>query len=338
LRFPIDIYPDVTRCRVENISSGCVLCMDYTEKSEKIQSPSFAIDGTKVRTIREAKRLTQLYVASVVGVTTDTISRWENNRSPSIKRDNAEKLAGALEVVLAEIQKDEGVPPPETELSEGTGNETPANNPDHRRRFAAVGLVLLLAVAGAAYLTTRSSLQPPIASRWLPVYAAPGAIVPVKIQLQRQTGDSRGVIVKEHLPDGWKMIRAVPVAVAAGQQQEIKWLIPAGDGPVVILYTVQAPISAAPNSRAAITGEMILHETGSPRIEPVHGAVELNVAGVHWADQNGDYLIDDTEIMPAYYLSEEFKDLGLEWKPIETIWNSRGYEWDRTTRTMRPLL
>ena len=107
---------------------------------------------------------------------------------------------------------------------------------------------------------------------------------------------------------------------------------------MIILYTMQAPTTAASNSRAAIAGEMILHENGSPRTEPVHGAVELNVAGVHWADQNGDYLIDDTEIMPAYYLSEEFKDLGLEWKPIETIWNSRGYEWDRTTRTMRPLL
>jgi DNA-binding transcriptional regulator YiaG len=38
------------------------------------------IDGSRVRIIRESKGLTQLYIATVVGVTTDTISRWENRR------------------------------------------------------------------------------------------------------------------------------------------------------------------------------------------------------------------------------------------------------------------
>ena len=38
------------------------------------------LDGLRARKIRETKKLTQLYVANVVGVTTDTISRWENNR------------------------------------------------------------------------------------------------------------------------------------------------------------------------------------------------------------------------------------------------------------------
>ena len=37
--------------------------------------PMVCLDGTKVRTIREQQKLTQLYVAKVVGVTTDTISR-----------------------------------------------------------------------------------------------------------------------------------------------------------------------------------------------------------------------------------------------------------------------
>ena len=66
------------------------------EKMEKVPPPGVAVDGTKVRTIREGKKLTQLYVASVVGVTTDTISRWENNRYPTRKRDNAQKVAGAI--------------------------------------------------------------------------------------------------------------------------------------------------------------------------------------------------------------------------------------------------
>ena len=61
------------------------------------------IDGSKVRSLREAKGLTQLYIATVVGVTTDTISRWENKRYPSIKEENALKLAESLEVSLDEM-------------------------------------------------------------------------------------------------------------------------------------------------------------------------------------------------------------------------------------------
>ena len=65
--------------------------------------PMVNIDGAKIRRIREEKSLTQLYVATVVGVTTDTISRWENRRYPSIKKENAVKLAESLEVQLADI-------------------------------------------------------------------------------------------------------------------------------------------------------------------------------------------------------------------------------------------
>src|ERR1700674_4404655 len=78
-----------------------------SEKTEKSALPVVAVDGVKIKSIRETKKLTQLYVASVVGVTTDTISRWENNRYPTIRRDNAEKLATALEVGLAEILRQE---------------------------------------------------------------------------------------------------------------------------------------------------------------------------------------------------------------------------------------
>ena len=61
------------------------------------------IDGSKIRQIREQKGLTQLYVATAVDVTTDTVSRWENKRYPSIKKENGQKLAEALEVELEAI-------------------------------------------------------------------------------------------------------------------------------------------------------------------------------------------------------------------------------------------
>jgi len=72
---------------------------------EPLNPPAVAIDGNVIRRIREEKRLTQLYVAKVVGVTTDTVSRWENNSYPTIKWDNALKLAEGMEVDFTEILK-----------------------------------------------------------------------------------------------------------------------------------------------------------------------------------------------------------------------------------------
>ena len=58
------------------------------------------IDGSKVKRLREQKGLTQLYVATAVQVTTDTISRWENKRYPSVKKENCLKLAETSELPL----------------------------------------------------------------------------------------------------------------------------------------------------------------------------------------------------------------------------------------------
>ncbi len=58
------------------------------------------IDGAKVKLLREKQGLTQLYIATAVQVTTDTISRWENKRYPSIKKENGLNLAEALGVDL----------------------------------------------------------------------------------------------------------------------------------------------------------------------------------------------------------------------------------------------
>ena len=44
------------------------------------------VDGDAARRIRESKGLTQLYVAEVAGVSVDTVSRWENNRMPAVRR------------------------------------------------------------------------------------------------------------------------------------------------------------------------------------------------------------------------------------------------------------
>ncbi len=301
------------------------------EKPDRLGTAGVTIDGTKARSIREEKKLTQLYVASVVGVTTDTISRWENNRYPSIKKENAEKLAAALEVELGDIVRQEE---PEPEPVE----EVAAHEPEPPRRGRQVAIVLLvLVLVVAAIVASRFMTPPPTATRWLPAHAAPGEVIPVQIRIRKGETAGRGIIVREQLPAGWRLVKASP-ANSAGQQPtgEVKWLITGGDGPVVISYTVQVPPNA-PAQPALFTGSIVVHVSGISRSGTVGGNSQVAIGDWHWADINGDHRIDDNEIMPAYDLTEEMKGLGLDWKTIEAVWNGAGYRWDKEKKEIVPI-
>ena len=145
---------------------------------DTFNAPSVAIDGNVIRKIREEKRLTQLYVSKVVGVTTDTVSRWENNRYPTIMRDNALKLAEALEVDIDEILKqDEDL---ESVDSDNLSPEPKNKNWIYYLLLAGVALIGLLFL----FLQPSSSPAPVLqAKRLLPVFAAPGSRILVQVEL-----------------------------------------------------------------------------------------------------------------------------------------------------------
>lgn len=295
------------------------------EKTEKSPLPVVAIDGPKIKLIRETRKLTQLYVASVVGVTTDTISRWENNRYPAIKRDNAEKLASALEVELTEILRQEELAQVDEE-------------PLRLSKWSKTHYLLLLALVAAALLVTRTVFMSgpqfavPMAVRKLPRFGAPGEIVPVQLKINRKNATANGLILKERLPEGWRLINSYPLAALGPvDAQEVKWLIPAGTGPLTISYTIRISPTALLQTTTTFAGEIVAPVGGISRKRACGGDLTIIVAGVHWADSNGDGRIDDDEIMPAYYLTEEMKGLGLDWKTIEAIWNGKGYHWDPRT-------
>ena len=286
-------------------------------------TPIVAIDGSTIKRIREAKKLTQLYVASVVGVTTDTISRWENNRYPTIKRENAEKLATALEVAVEEILRREAP-------AEGVPAEPPPAPTALRKRrwWVAILLFLVAAAAAAGILLSRRAAPHPSARRFLTPFGAPAQVVPVQVKIARGEGDTSGFIVKERFPAGWRLLGAKPPITGEVGEYGVKWLIPGGAGPVTISYTLQVPRDTPLGGRVTFDGELVLRDGGVTRRETIGGGKLLTVAGIHWADTNGEHRIDDNEIMPAYYLTEEMKGLGLDWKSIETIWSARGYTWN----------
>ena len=294
-----------------------------SEKFDKSAAPNLAIDGARIRGVREAKKLTQLYVASVVGVTTDTISRWENNRYPSIKRDNAEKLALALEVELQEILR-QG----EAEEPQESSTLPPAKPRSLSLLFS--GLVAVAIILAASFYFFSRPTPAPSAVRYAPHFGAPGEIVPVQIKVSREQDKNIGFILKERLPVGFRLLSSLPAnsAVARPSGSEIKWLIPGGNAAVTVSYTVQLPASVTPATAGRLSGEVVLHAEGVNRTETVSGNDQIVIGAYHWADTNGDGRIDDDEIMPAYYICEEMKGLGLDWKTIEAIWSGKGYRWD----------
>jgi transcriptional regulator with XRE-family HTH domain len=298
------------------------------QKFDKGTIPSVSIDGVKIRTLRETQKLTQLYIASVVGVTTDTISRWENNRYPTIKRDNAEKLAGALDVLLDEIIR---AGEPEEEVAP-VPVEQPVLQPARRPGWLVPLLLVLLSAIGGLGAFFLLQDVPPATTRFLPRNAVPGSIIPVQLKISRNVSGNTGLIVKEQLPAGWKLVQASPAPSGSAAAEEVKWLIPAGEGTVTISYTVRAPDRPTTNIPDHFSGRVGFPDGGITRTVTTEGNTAITINGCHWADVNCDGKIDDNEIMPAYYLTDEMKGLGLNWKTIEAIWNARGYTWNREKR------
>lgn len=292
---------------------------------------SVCLDGAILKRVREEKRLTQLYVSKVVGVTTDTISRWENNRYPSMRRENALKLAEALEVPLEELLRK---PPPVP--------VDPAP-PKHLLPWVA-GAVLGVAVLLAALtvLIRRLDQQPPppasiTAERVLPNFAAPGSAIPVQVRLtQRSSGG--GYILREYLPKGWKLLQSSPPASSLDNDNGmVRWIVKAGDDRERIVYLVQVDRQARPGSDGVFQGEVVAGSGDSQAAVPVQGEGRIAVAPLLWADLNGDGRIDDGEMLQASYTVDEMAGVHIDWLDLERLWNAGGYRWDDKAARFVPI-
>lgn len=292
---------------------------NYDDKSSTV-----CLDSAEVKRIREELQLTQLYVSKVVGVTTDTISRWENNRYPSIRRENALKLAEALETPLADI------------LLKPTENS--ALRPEsvsHKKRPKAlwIGLPLLL-VAGLVALFFALSLTPPepgnvTAERLLPRFAAPGSTIPVQIILSPADMNS-GVIVREYFPQGWQVVQANPPASSLDNIKGVaRWIVKAGDDTGQIVYLLQVDPLAKLEGESRFQGEIVASRQGRQSAVPVEGESAINVAPIHWADADGNGRIDDGEMLEASYTIEDMAGVHIDWNDLEQLWDAGSYGWNK---------
>ncbi|OQY19815.1 MAG: hypothetical protein B6I36_03105 [Desulfobacteraceae bacterium 4572_35.1] len=272
---------------------------------------TLSIDGAVIKQIREQQLLTQLYVAKMVGVTTDTISRWENKRYPTIKRINAQRLAEALEVELEQIV-----------CADTAGRKSQ----QFENKFSVklwLGLVVIAVfIAGGLWLLIPANI---IAERVLPSYAAPGATIPVHISL---VGAGARGVVRETLPDGCTLVSAVPEPSSFDKEKRlIRWIVQIGEKPFDIYYVAKVKQRVVLNSMLRFDGVMVARTaTGSDHVELI-GANQLVLAHIHWADLNGDSIIDDDEMLEASCLGENMVGLPLDMDSVEDLWIEEYYHW-----------
>ena len=291
-----------------------------------------SIDGEKVRKLREAMGLTQLYLATYVGVTTDTISRWENRRYPNIKQENAEKLAEALEVELVEILENELAVPQVSE--EAAGDEAPdsdggwAGRPlSAWRRMWPLLLVVLTLVVVWQYNGGQREEVAVIAYRILPLHIPAGEVFPVIITVELHEGVNFPLIIKESVPSGCVPVKSSPDFTKVDEKQNVfKWISRTGGSKTTIAYLARME-SAATKTSLHFSGTVTVRDAGSPTAV-IQGANQLAIADFHWADFNRDGRIDDEEILIVYDRYAALDRLGFDWDEIDDIWSGLGYRWD----------
>jgi len=289
--------------------------------------PTVNIDGNAIRNIREINKLTQLYVAKVVGVTTDTISRWENNRYPSIKRENALRLAEALETDVGNILQPQDADSPGAPIAEKI----------QASWVVPVIALLVLLIAGGLLMIGRQPTQKRVlGQRVLPIFAAPGAVIPVWINID-PIMLRKGYIIREKFPSGWKLIEASPPPSSLDNVEGVaRWIVKPGEDRLKVAYLINVSSKETMGDNQNFFGEIVAKDDVQSTPAQIGGFVSITVAPYVWADINGDKIIDDSEMLQASDAFDEMQGVHLEWNTLERIWDAGDYLWDRQKQDFLP--
>lgn len=291
------------------------------------------IDGAKIKELRESKKLTQLYLSTVVGVTTDTISRWENRHYQSIKLENAEKLAQALEVSFDEILKSEERHEVELVHDEADSQKETGQTVSQLQRSKPVILAAILLIAAISVFVLFSMFSEPqqvlvSAKRILPPHVSPGQTFPVLIRVSSINEKPVSLIIKEIIPKGTQAQKGLPDITSIDRKENsLKWIRRLDTDDTVYAYLCQAPVNISLESRLIFDGTVTLKKNVNDR-QTIEGDNSLVIAQYHWADQNRDYVIDDEEILAVYDTYSDIEELPFDRELIDSIWASSGYTWN----------
>ena len=283
------------------------------------------ISGGKVRSLREEQNLTQLYLATGVGVTTETISRWERQEAPTVKKENGLKLAEALNVSLDEI-----LAPLEEEELPGAPVPVPLKG-WWPKRYWLVTLLFCGALFFFMLFRQHSGQVHLSAERIMPPHTVAGHHFPVVIDVDFVSEKNSSFLLKEQLPTGCRVVQAVPETTAEGDGA-LKWVDKNGTGRRDFSYMAACDSGLGEEGRALKFEAFLLAREFSRNEIPVTGVSRLQLADFHWADGDRNGQIDDEELLAVYDDFGRVTGLGVDVDEVENIWMGSGYRWDRENR------
>ncbi len=306
------------------------------------------IDGSKIKRLREDRGLTQLYLATVVGVTTDTISRWENRRYPTIKKENAQKLAEALDVPLEDLLDNSG----STDGGGVTSDAGPRKkfiNRDlltgltgHERKTLLTEAPVLLALCFACVFLIVSlnffevedvpALQ---AVRSLPPHTAPGTVFPVVITVSGSPESPLSILLRDTLSCECRTTVPVAGSTTTRYGKNPRWIGRINGVTTSFGYQVQAPEEMKGGEEITFHGDFVTRKNTKIGGK-IGGKGKIVIAPFHWADANRDRSISDEEILAVY---EEFgaaEKSGFSFETVEELWLAGHYSWNRKKHAFVP--
>jgi transcriptional regulator with XRE-family HTH domain len=295
--------------------------------------PMVRIDGTVVRKLREERGFTQLYVATAVGVTTDTISRWENKKYPTIKRENGLRLAEVLgvepETVFVPDDEEKPAPRPAQEP-----RQTRLGIPlDIYHRIINIALAIMIPLVIGLMIwkkpVTRGSGSVE-AVRVLPRACAPGLAFPVVIRVS--DAEQVPLLVRESVPAHAELVATVP-PLTSREDRTMKWLRRDDGTSRDVGYILRAGTGA---DILAFSGSITVG-SGKGRQVVIGGPSSMRVAPVHWADSNGDSRISDDEILEMYDRFGGLPGLAEPLERAEEIWMGSGYRWNEAEQSLEVI-
>ena len=281
------------------------------------------IDGHKIKQLRENQGLTQLYIATVVEVTTDTISRWENKRYPSIKRENALKLAEALETELDNILLKEQESADETD-------QHPDKQPTTKRTFSfkfysAITIVFVVLIVSVIGIIHYRQKQPAIqAQRIMPNNTITGLPFPIVIKVSSSHSGPISLILKEFLPDNCEILLTSPLVSSSATQGQIKWIQKINR---TSRFSYLVRIAGGTGKNIVFSGSIAISQGDDTPIE-VSGNNTVQIGTFHWADSDGNNQIDDQEILNVFDSYADIDDFKIDIDLIERMWLGSRYSWD----------
>ena len=306
-------------------------------------SGSVDINGDKIRLVREERGLTQLYLATVVGVTTDTISRWENRRYPSIKVENAKKLAEALEIPLEDLLDTAGGGSEPDDLNDSGEEETRAEERPaiaaglfKRKLFWLLASLALALAAGATGLylwLNQSGLQ---ARRIMPKQTAPNLSFPVLVAISGPIESQSSLLVRDEIEGDVEAFGAMESGKPKQFGKNPRWIGRLDNGKAVFLYLVTPGKKSKPEQAITFSGDFITRE-GQLIGDKIGGSSQVQIGSCHWADTDQDYVISDDEILRAYETYSLPGDPLINFSALEELWLAGKYTWNKRTQAFDPV-